>query len=105
MFDPNILGKWKITKMIYMGSNVPQALNYIISNGPRCVLIISDDACDFQEMLKILKFRYAWRDFRAIFCQESASHPIRGSAEKVSNCSLLAAIPRRMHGISSDLIS
>ena len=88
-----------------MSSNSSQGPNYIISNVLGCVLIISDNAFDVWEMLEVLIFRPVWLDSRIIFCQEIASHPIRGSAEKDSSCSTLAAIARRMHRISSDLRS
>ena len=84
-FVLNILGKLKIPKIILMGFNASKGLNHIISNGPGCVLIISDDACDFLEIWKFLISGPAWRDFTTIFCQENASHSIRGSAEKDSS--------------------
>ena len=84
-FGPMIFAKLKVPKMISMSSNSFQGPNYIISNVLGCVLIISDDACDVWEMLEVLIFRPVWLDSRIIFCQEIASHPIRGSAEKYSS--------------------
>ena len=51
MFGPILIrkfgGKLTIPKIISMGSNESEGLNHIISIGPGCVLIISDDTCDF----------------------------------------------------------